>query len=390
MKNVIWMVWVLGAVLFTGCSKEEFQTGDAYIRIIDHPVAGSRFHPLALAATSNGTLVWGAMGDWTPVAIWLDAEGLPTHSWVAPSGMVAPVQGVIQAEGRTFSCVMDPVSLATIVLDLSTPGAATEEKRFSGIMYPLALATDRNNQILLLSFNRFDRRSVFTVFQPDWTQTVQRSFPNYQEIDELLLDHMQFKKRYPVMVGQTLDGSYFMNGFVNYSFSLALLNAENLQQTALYQGTQYKGGVSGFLSLGNGTAMVARFLNDDAFLSNAPLGSGLFVSQDLGGSAQYGWMPRTPVLLQWVTVDGQSFLLRGVTLKDGQVQIQMLDPAQNMVLGVRSFGGNQPVELASILLEPTGHLNLLVHTTLLGGLSRMGIIRLAPWEVKALCEVPEQ
>lgn len=384
------LLFGLLCLLLVGCSKEEFQPGDAYIRIIDHPVAGTQFHPLAMSSGSGGTLVWGAMGDWAPIAVWLDAEGVPTHSWVAPSGMVAPVQGVIQVEGKTFTCVMDPVSLATIVLDLSSPGIATEIQRFSGLMYPLALATGRNNQILLLSFNRFERRSVFTVFQPDWSQTAQRSFPNYQEIDQLLLDHMQFRKRYPVMVGQTLDGKYYMNGFVNYSFSLAVLNPENLNQEALYQGTQYKGGVSGFLSLGNGTAMVSRFLNEDAFLSTAPLGSGIFVSQDLGGAAQYGWLSYAPVIMEWVNIDGKSYVLRGVSLKDGQIQIQVIDPAQNLVLGVRSFGGNQPVTLAALHVESGGHLNLLVHTTLLGGLSRMGLIRLAPWEVKALAENPEQ
>lgn len=388
MKNRIRLLLCL--LIFSACSAEEFSPGDAWVRIIDHPHAGAEFHPLGLTRSGSGYLVWGAMGEWTPTAVWLNANGEPGQYWVAGPDMVAPVQGVVTISGKQLGCVMDPVSLASIIVDLSVPGTVTEVKRFNSLMYPLAISESSTGELLLLGFNRFERKSVLAVLDGQLEILRQRSFANYQEIDELLLDHMQFRKRYPVMVGETGNQKFYINAFINYSFSLAVLNRETLNQEALYQGTQYKGGVSGFYALGGNRAMMGRFLHDQTYwIAGAELGSGIYVSQDLGGQAQYGWKTGNPIFMMSYIIDNKMFVLRGLSMNDGKLEISVISGETGAVIGARQLGGMQPLEIAAMLPDASGSLDVLAHITLQGGIGRMALFRLAPWEMRKLCGLEE-
>jgi hypothetical protein len=388
-------LYVLGALLSIaafGCSRDEFEAGDAFVRVFEDNTTGSTYYPLGISATeNNGGIVWAGKNTWAPHAIWFDAEGGPIGTWTAPPEIVAPASGLLNTGNQTIAFAMDPVSLATIVLDLSTPGQGTEIKRFQQIIYPLFATKVSEERILLISFNRFERRTVATLLSSNLEVLANRSYNNLQEIDAILLDHVQYRRRLPVFAGETENGNFYFNGFVNYTLCL-IVTRSDLSPLATFQGTQYKGGVSGLLPLGGGTYAFSRFLNDQSFYApsvSLPPG-GTHMVETLGGQVMFDWQPATPVFFKKWVVRNKEFLFRLVTNRSGQLQLSVFEVSGNFtLLGTRTFGGVSPLLGAGFYIDRSDRLTILTRVQIAGSFTRCAIVRLSPPELYSLCQLED-
>jgi len=391
-KGILSLLSLLVLLVTYGCSRDEFEEGDAFVRVFEDNTTGNSYYPLGIAqTTSNGGVIWAGKNTWTPHAIWFDANGEPTGSWSAGSEIVAPASGIIHSGGTTLAFAMDPVSLATIALDLSTPGQATELVRFQQLIYPLYATSVSEGRILLISFNRFERRTIATLLSPDLAILASRGYANQQEIDALLLDHSQYRRRLPIFAGETEEGNFYFNGFVNYTLCLILTRAD-LGPIATFQGTQYKGGVSGLLPLGSGTYVFSRFLNEQSFYApsiSLPPG-GVHMVETLGGQVMFEWQAAAPVFFKKWTVRNQEFLFRLATNRSGQLQLSVFEVSGNFtLLGTRTFGGISPLLAAGFYLDTEDRLTLLTRVQIAGSFTRCGIVRLSPPELYTLCQLED-
>jgi hypothetical protein len=391
MRNTLILIFAISLTILS-CSRDEFQDGDAFVTIFEDKLSTSKYEPLGLHVSNDGGIVWASKDLWTPSVFWFDSLGKPQASWSGLSNMVAPVQGVFSLNGRVFSLCMDPVSLATLVVEFVAPGEVSEVARFAQFIYPLAVAPISENRFIMLSFNRFERRSVVSVFSADFVLLGSRSFNNIQEIDEILLDHLQFRKRYPLFLGETDEGYFYVNTFMNYTLSTLLLRPD-LTLSSVFQGTQYKGGLSGLLSLGSGTYVMSRFMQDQSFYhpSLALPGDGVYVAEDLGGEHMLDWKPEYPVIFKKITLANRNFVIRLVTNRNGQVVLQVNQLAQQFKMtGIRIFGGTENMRAVDLNIDKKGGLTLLCKFQVAGSFSRCGIIRISPKEMLQLCEIEQE
>lgn len=375
-------------VLFGSCS-DDFEEGDSFFHVFNDEVAQAKYMPESVAITSSGYMMLSAKGEWTPHVVWMDASGNLDGSWEAPQGVIHPASGIVSLGGVPHFMCMDQVTLQPILFAAPSAGQVVEIGRLSGGQYPLCFGSDANENPFLVAYERQSRRTMFYQLNASGAVTGIKGFNNLQEIDDLVLAHIKRQKVYPFFAGALPGGGYYFNGLVNYSYSFLFIDQE-LNQQALYQGTQYKGGVAAALPLGEGWA-VHRYLNNEMYF-DFPVSvatSGIFTAQNLGGGLKFDWMPGTPVRFKSHSLDGKSYLLVGYTGTDAQMHLSVLS-SSGQELGTFDLGQGAPARLADMAIDQDGGVVLCGSFTVAGQFVRPGLFKLDYNELRLLAGLEEE
>jgi hypothetical protein len=370
------------ACFFSACVDDAFEPGDSFFHILNDDVAQKVFHPESVAPTSDGLVMLSATGQWDPHLAWLDANGDFRGNWTPPASVIHPAHGFVTLNGLPHFVCMDRASLAPIVFAVQGPGQAVEVARLPGGQYPLFLGTTNNGNPMLVTYNRNSRQTLMHLLSPSWGILQSKAFNNYQEIDNIIYDYLTRAEIYPFFGGQNSKGEYYFNGFVNYSYSFLILDG-NLNQTALYQGTQYKGGVAMAMPRGQGW-LAHRFLNNDMYLNlNAPVGSGVFTAQDLGGTYLFNWRPKSRVCFKTLTVQNRDYTVIGYSGTDGQIHLQFLSP-QDIPEVTYDLGSNGVSSIADMYIDADNGIVILGKFMIAGQFTRPGVFKLDADEILRL------
>ena len=370
-----WLFFALSILLtLPGCVDDTFEAGDSFFHLLNDDVAQRVYHPESVAPTDDGLVMLSATGQWDPHLAWLDANGDFRATWTPPSSVIHPAHGFAIINGLPHFVCMDRASLAPIVFAVQGHGQAVEVARLPGGQYPLFLGTDNSGNPMLVTYNRNARQTVLHLLSPTWAIIKSKGYNNYQEIDEIIYDYLTRTEIYPFFGGQNSKGEYYFNGFVNYSYSFLVLDG-NLNQTALYQGTQYKGGVAMAMPNAQGW-LLHRFLNNDMYLNwSAQVGNGVFTAQDLGGEYLFNWRPKTRVCFKPMLIQNRQYTVIGYSGTDGQIHLQFYSPLGIPVV-TYDLGSSGVSSIADMYIDQDNGIVILGKFMVAGQFTRPGVFKL--------------
>ena len=373
---------------FNSCADDTFEPGDSFFHILNDDVAQKVFHPESVSPTADGLVMLSATGQWDPHLAWLDSSGDFRGTWTPPGTVIHPAHGFVAINGIPHFVCMDKASLAPIVFAVQGPGQAVEVARLPGGQYPLFFGTTNNGNPMLVTYNRYSRQTILNLLSPTWGILQSKGYNNYQEIDDIVYDYLTRTEIYPFFGGQNSKGEYYFNGFVNYSYSFLVLDG-NLNQTALYQGTQYKGGVAMALPKGQGW-MAHRFLNNDMYLNlTAPVSSGVFTAQDLGGTYLFNWRPKSRVCFKTFSLQNKNFTVIGYSGTDGQIHLQFLG-SEDVPIVTYDLGSSGVSSIADMYIDDDNGIVILGKFMIAGQFTRPGVFKLSADEILRLLNLPKE
>lgn len=138
---------------------------------------------------------------------------------------VAPTKDLIKLGSTHYFFCMDRNTLRPHLASISASGDLNFTALNMSTSYPLAAGLNRNNELILLSYNQDSRESVMSLVSIDGQIQNQASYSigAGNNVLEAITDHFTRRKdRLPFFCGQAPNSSYYFNGFYNFTMSLVL------------------------------------------------------------------------------------------------------------------------------------------------------------------------
>jgi hypothetical protein len=300
---------------------------------------------------------------------------------------VNPVPDLLPSGNAFYFFCMDGLNLqaqlARISLDVDSVGA-TITPVTSGVTYPAAAGLDDNN-FLLLSYDHSDKLTVVSRISTSATavgQPVGFDIGAGDDVEEPIINHfIRTGKRFPFQIGKISNGSYFFNGFQNYTFSLVFTNLTAI--TGVVQGQQDDGGISAVYPLGGGKFAAARFnFGDNYFLPNVNLSTNSpSISVDLGGNTLPELIGNAPVKILRAQINNKSVLIFASDTKSKQIGLYFYDELTGEFISSRYLGFSNPFEVANVIQTADKGLLVCGTTYLAGRFPRVCLIKLSEAEL---------
>lgn len=368
---------------------------DSFFRIYDDADFSASFSPLDVQQTvdegylilaskrvpdSNFAGVYILKVDKTG-AILNEPDALDPQ-YVNPIGPLMLINGAYH-----FVCMDSNVQEAQLVkitadgdLDIITP---------LGLTYPVASSLD-GSTILLLSYNNGDKEMQISQLSAAGSITAGPlgfSIGVGDETEEPIINHfLQGGRKFPFAVGRIPGGSYYFNGFYNYTFSLVFTNFAGSDPTGIVYGQQENGGFSAIHSLGGSKFAAARFNFGDNYLHpNTTLATtGITIGTDLTGNTLPELAPNAAVKLISVTAKQKTALVFGSNTQSKQIALLFYNESDGVFLNSRYIGFSNPFEIGSMIQTSDEGLVVCGITYLAGRFPRICLVKLSKEEVENL------
>lgn len=286
-----------------------------------------------------------------------------------------------------FFCMNASDQQAQLVSVDATSLTATVIPVTGGITYPSAASQD-GNSLLLLSFNHVDKLSMVSRHDVSGALTGMDEPRKFSigagdEVDEPIMNHfLRTGKRFPFQVGRIPGGTYFFNGFENYTFSLVFTDLADDGADGVVNGQQENGGLSAVYPLGGNKFAASRFnFGDNYFLPNVNLSTtGTSMSELMGGNTLPELVSNAPVRIIKAVVKKKNVLVYASDTRSKQIGLFFYDEATGKFLGSRYLGFSNPFEVAGVMQTTDNGLAVCGTTYLAGRFPRICIIKLSEEE----------
>lgn len=395
------------AILFaTACLEESSEKIDkkSFTRIYDHSGFYSNFYAIDMKQTFDGgylilagkTEVVKEAGEPqdvnTPLGIYLlkvDALGNNVTTLTLDDEYIYPIGNLnligdsfyffcMDAATNAFLVNVDQLATFSAVIPLSTT-----------LTYPLAAsvvdASGSTASLLLLSYDNSTQESVLTKVSTSGTVSNETRFYTGAEspIDDLVVKHANREgMQFPFSVGQTSAGTYFFNGFINYSFALVFTSLTNNTPGHTVYGQQQNAGFSSVLPLGGQTFAVSGYSFGFNFLlpnaSIATTGSGVSSITDvqLNGYSFPELEQNARVKPIRGTWKDKNVVIYASNTKSGQIGLYLYDELTGEFLASKYLGYSNPFEVGAIVQTAEGDLVVSGTTYVAGRLPRLCLIKI--------------
>lgn len=383
------------ALLILSCSEKSDVDFDKenFTSIFDNNQFSASYFPIDIKQTEDGGyLVLGErrLQNSNFRGIYLmkaDKFGKYVNATEVDEGFVNPVPDLMTSGNLYYFFCMDALNLQTHLVsvnDADTIGVTITPVN-GGLTYPTAASSDGNN-FLLLSYDHGDKLSVVSRVDPSATLTggpAGFSIGAGDDVEEPIINHfIRTGKRFPFQVGKLSDGTYFFNGFQNYTFSLVFTNLDDI--TGVVQGQQDDGGLSAVYPLGGSKFAVSRFnFGDNYFLPNVNLSiNSPSISVDLGGNTLPELIGNAPVKILKAQISNKSVLIYASDTKSKQIGLFFYDEATGEFISSRYLGFSNPFEVANLIQTSDNGLAVCGTTYLAGRFPRICLIKISEDELK--------
>lgn len=310
------------------------------------------------------------------------AASSPDEHYVNPIGPL-----MARDEGYAF-LAMDRESQEAVIINVDITGQITETTPIPGITYPAAAGLDGQN-ILLLSYDHVDRKSVVSRHTFDGTTVGARisfGIGAADQTEEPVMNHFaRTGRRFPFQVGKTA-GSYYFNGFYNYTFSLVFTDLQSEDPIGVVYGNQDDGGFSAVQPLGGNTFALARFnFGDNYLLPRTDVPSNTLASAgNLGGFTFPEMTPDAPVRILSTAIDNREVVIYATNTRSKQVALYIYDALTGTFLSARYLGFSNPYEVGGVMRTEDGGLVVTATTWLAGRFPRISLFKLPGDELRKL------
>lgn len=408
LKRILIFIPVL---VLSACLEESSDKLDkkAFTRIYDHSGFYSGFYTLDMKQTADGGyLILGGKTDVvkeggqtqhvnTPLRAYLlktDEFGKIENELELEDTYVYPIGKLNQIGDSYYFFCMDAGTNAFLVNvdELATfsnviPLSAT-------LTLPLASSivdvSGNSGSLLLLSYDNSSQESVLARVSTTGTVSNESRFYTGAEspIDDLVLNHANREgTQFPFAVGQTSNGAYFFNGFINYTFSLVFTSlGGNEDVDGIIYGQQENAGFSQILPVTGGSFAISaysfgfNFLHPRATLATTGTTSVTDIQATSYSFPELEKNARVQAIRG--TVDGKNVIIFGSNTKSGQIGIYVYDEATGEFLSSKYLGYSNPFEVGALVQTAEGDLVVSGTTYVAGRLPRLCLIKVPHDEIK--------
>ncbi|NJO03563.1 MAG: hypothetical protein HC880_19455 [Bacteroidia bacterium] len=392
---------LLGALcLLVSCDIQENNDAEpeTLVRIFDNDRFNQGFIPIDVKQTSDGGyLILGGSrvdsSDFMGVYVLrADAEGNFVSDRLLPQSFVNPLYNLIQVGQEYYFFCMNNSNLNTRLMRIDEAGQVNEvsELPFS---YPLYASPDQGaNGFILLQYDRDALETVVHRIDLTGNATSSQGFEigvGDFNVEIPIFNHLTRRGRQlPFLTGFTDNGTYFFNGFYNYTLSLVFFNFGSNEdvEPGVVQGFRDERAISALVHLSGTSFALSRYsFGSNFILPQVSLDpAGISSSKDLLGNPFPELVPDARILLKRVDVNGQPILLYASETRAKQIILLAYDAATGALLNTRRLGFSNPYEIGSFSATQDGGLVVVGTTFVAGRFPRICLFKLSPEDLQDL------
>lgn len=379
-------VWLF-LVLISGCNDpNDTEPSVNFLKIYDDTRFNASYIPIDIVQTiDEGYLILSGTrlesSDFIGVYVLkVDKDGNFVNHITFPETVVHPVANWLLLGDTYYFFAMNSTNLSVELYGVSQGGNLLDPLTVN-MTYPLHASVDENN-FLLLSYDNNSKSSVLSVVTPEGNIQNSRSFtigPG-DDIEEPIIDHFtRTGKQFPFLTGRSGDGSYYFNGFYNYTFSLVFSDLNSDDPTGVVQGQREEGGFSALLPLASSIYSASRFnFGDNYSLPTTSINStGISSITDLGGNPSLEWVPNANVDIERLTIGNIDVIIYASTTKNSQIMLSVYAANDGTWLGTDYLGFSTPYRLISLAPTFENGLAILGATAVAGRFERICMFKLS-------------
>ncbi len=319
----------------------------------------------------------------------LDAAG--NFMWdFTSTEYVNPVSEILERNGQDFVVAMTANNPAAQLLEVGEQTLTVQGGALDPLGdYPLAAAVTSDNQVLVLGYNRDNRRTRLYKTGNDeaWEYDVFED-TNPERSGGILYNHLTRQiQPLPFFVGE-VGGSYYFNGFNNFNIALTFANATSGEQTGVLNGVRYDAALSALEPLEGNTFAISRYEVDgeNIIAPRADIDPNL-EPNDVATIQGFDFPELTRnarVVIRRGIVNNRPVLLYLSDTKNGQIKLAAFDEASGLFLNSRFFGEGNDFEIGGMSLTSDGGAVIVGRTFVAGRFPRICIFKIDEEELNAL------
>lgn len=384
-SNILLYVLV-GALASCDIKDNDVSPSMSFFRIYDNNQFNASFIPLDVVETTEGGyfILSGTRlesSDFVGVSIiQVDEEGKFISESTLPPNFVHPVANWLFLNDTYYFLCMDAISLQAQLFAVDLEGNIADPVGV-GLTLPQHASVD-GEEFVVLSYDNENRVTLLSIVNPDGSVTNGQAFEigDGEGVEEPIIDHYtRTGKQFPFTTGRLDNGTYYFNGFFNFTLSLVFTDLTN-GASGVVQGQQEDGGFSAIMPISGTQFAAARFnFGDNFIIPNTNLSTSAVTSSvDIVGNSILELVPDARVFIERLIVDERNVLVYASTTKNGQVIIILYDEADGSWLGTDYLGFSNPYEVRSIEKTADEGLVILSETSVVGRFPRASLFKLSP------------
>lgn len=384
------------ALLLVTCSEEsspQFEA-DNFTRVYDNNQFNSLYSPVDIKQTPDGGyLILASMRiDTVKTESFYRIYILKADKYgkfvkeleVDPQYSNAVPDLIAVGEQYYFVCMDQSVQAKLMTVSADGDIVATADM---GLTYPMAVALDGTG-LVCLSYNHFDKKTVISTVNTSGIVGTSQSFDlgagGEDDIQNDIIESFMINgRKLPYFVGRIPGSSYYFNGFLNYTLSLAFTSLSGANAGGIVQGQQNNGGMSALVPLGAGKFAAARFnFAENYLIPNLPLETNsTHQATDLGGLNLPEVTANSAVKILRATVNDKNVIIYAVNTESRQIGLLFYDEATGAFIGSRYLGFSNPYEIGSLIQTEDGGLAVTGTTYVAGRFARICLFKFSSAEL---------
>jgi hypothetical protein len=360
MKKNITLYFTLCSILlflFTGCDikkNKEVEPQNEFLKIYDNESFSDSYLPIDIKQTSDEGFIMLAKTriEASPFyGIYLlktDKDGKFVSELLLPSTLVSPTNNLMQVGEDFYLFCMDGTSLEATLVKIDQNATVTGTTGITGVSYPLSSSLEESTgNFILQSYDPDNKKSIVTMINTSGTITNSIDYDigvGDFDVEEPIIDHLTGNgKTLPFLCGSLGNGTYFFNGFFNYTLSMVFFNFGSTAMPGVLQGYKDERCISSALFLpdvnkfalsgyayGNNTLYPAA----DIAYSSGSVAS----SSDLVGNTIPEFNPDARIMVKKETLNGKSILLYGSDTRSGQIVLYFYEASSGNFIASKHLG----------------------------------------------------
>jgi hypothetical protein len=394
-RNISYLLLLISLSLFTGCEEKLDPKYDQenFTKIYDTNQFDKIFYPMDVKQTPDGgylILAGHNLDDsnYTGITLLKADQYGEFEKTVEIDTLMNPVGDLMSIEGNYYFFCMNSVANTRLVKTDATLGDVQWINLSNDLSYPAAASLD-DASLLLLSYDNNNRQSVVSIVSSEGTVADSKRFDieASDEIEGPIINHfIRTGRKFPLQIGRIPGGSYFFNGFYNYTLSFVLTNLgdDNDVDKVVY-GQQNDGGMSALLPFADEQFAAARFnFGDNYFLPSFKFDDGATVmnTTDLEGNPLIELNAGAKVKIISATINSKNVLIYASDTKSNQIGLFFYDQATHAFLSSRYLGSANAFELSSIIQTSDNGLALCGTTYVAGRFPRICLFKISEKELQ--------